>query len=193
VVCHQAPDSGPLTVSWWVATGGPPENRWAKFWWAAGGSHWWSAGGATSGPPKDHRWLACWEYLKCYIYDMLLCSVSTLARYNVLGCHSITSSGFTALLKRLGGFACRLLQIVIWPCLWTYWDIKGLSISYHVYVAKLYTRLPPSLWTYWDIKGLSISYHVYVVSDVKDPYSLSLKWRSRFLSISSSLSSSVPI
>jgi len=36
-------------------------------------------------------------------------------------------------------------------------------------------RLPPSLWTYWDIKGLSISYHVYVVWDVKYPIEVEVR------------------
>ena len=38
--------------------------------------------------------------------------------------------------------------------------------------------------TYWEIKGVSISHHVYVVRDVNEP--LSLEVRTEFLSISSS-------
>ena len=34
-------------------------------------------------------------------------------------------------------------------------------------------------WTYWEIKGVSISYHLYVVWDVKNK-TLSLKWRTNF-------------
>ena len=40
------------------------------------------------------------------------------------------------------------------------------------------TRLPPCV-TYWEIKGVSISYHVYVVWVVKEP--LSLKCSTGFL------------
>ena len=55
-------------------------------------------------------------------------------------------------------------------------ELREVSLFTGLYVQMLPAFHPVS--TYWEIKGMSISYHVYLVWDVKE--SLSLKWRAGF-------------